>query len=199
MANRGVLGGVSLILILATTCPADSVIFETDFAELPYNWFATTFQFGSEGAYIDIFTFSSFDANLSTGPGMPVDRTIFIPDGTDSVNIEVDYTLHASGLNPSMEFWIKLGTQSVSLQTVWEVILSESNPQIYTSGTLTFTPEWILAGDFLGMYFRADIINPGEDGGNIEWYIHNIEITAYGDDLHLEPSTWGSIKSILDI
>ena len=199
MAFRGILGGVSLILVLMTTGFADSVIFETDFSELPDNWFASTFQFGTEGAYIDLFTFNSFDANLSTGPGMPVENIIFIPDGTDSVDIKVDYTLHASGLNPSMEFRIKLGTQSVSLQTVWEVILSASNPQIYTSGTLEFTPEWIEAGDFLAVYFRADIINPGDDGGSIAWYIHNLEITAYGDDLHLEQSTWGSIKSILDI
>lgn len=199
MAYRGVLGGVSLILMLATTGLADSVIFETDFLELPDDWFATTFQFGNDGAYIDLFTFDPFDANLSTGPGMPVEYIIFVPDGTDSVEVKVDYTLHASGSEgPSMQFKIMLGTQSVSYQTVWEAIISTSNPQIYESGTLTFTPEWILPGDFIGIYFRADIVNPGEFGGIIEWYIHNLEITAYGDSLHLEPLTWGSIKSILD-
>ncbi len=195
MTFRSVPGGVILIFLLASTGFSDSVIYETDFAELPYNWYASTFQFGSEGAYIDLFTYSGFDANLSTG--LPVEYIIFIPDGTDSIDIKVDYTLHASGLNPSMEFRIKLGSQAVSLQTVWEVILSTSNPQIYTSGTLNFTPAWIQAGDFLGVYFRADIINPGDDGGVIAWYIHNLEITAYGDALHLEQSTWGSIKTLL--
>jgi len=111
--------------------------------------------------------------------------------------VNVDYTLHASGLNPSMEFKIMLGTQSVPIQTVWEEILTYSNPQVYESGTLVFTPNWILAGDFIGIYFRADIINPGDDGGIIDWHIHNLEITACGDALHLEQSTWGSIKSLL--
>jgi hypothetical protein len=193
MAIRSVLGGI--ILLLASTGFADSVIFDTDFAELPVNWYATTFQFGSEGAYIDLFTFSGFDANLSTG--LPVEYIIFVPDGADSVRVKVDYTLHASGLNPSMEFRIKLGSQSVSLQTVWEAILSPANPQVYTSGTLQFSPAWVQAGDFLGVYFRADIIYPGDDGGVIEWYIHNLEITAYGDGLNLEQSTWGSIKNLL--
>jgi len=192
---RGIPGGAGLILLLAATGFADSVIFETDFAELPYNWYASTFQFGSEGAYIDLFTYSGFDANLSTG--LPVEYIIFVPDGTDSVEVKVDYTLHASGLNPSMEFKIMLGTQSAPLQTVWKIILSPSNPQINISGTLTFSPTWVQAGDFLGVYFRADIIYPGDDGGIIAWYIHNLEITAYGDALHLEQSTWGSVKTLL--
>lgn len=194
MDIRSVLGGVILILLPASTGLADSVIFDNDFSELPAGWYASTFQFGSEGAYIDLFTYAGFDANLATG--LPVQHLIFVPDGADSVKIEIPYTLHASGLNPSMEFKIMLGTQSVSLQTVWEVILSASNPQIYTSGTLVFTPDWIYAGDYIGIIFRADIINPGDDGGSIEWYIHNLEITAYGDDLHLEQSTWGSIKTL---
>jgi len=183
-----------MVLLLSTTGSADSVIFDNDFSELPAGWYASTFQFGSQGAYIDVFTYSGFDANLATG--LPVQYEIFVPDGTDSVKIEIPYTLHASGLNPSMEFKIKLGTQSIPCSTVWEVILSSSNPQINASGILVFRPAWIYAGDYIGIYFRADIINPGDDGGYVEWFIHNLKITAYGDSQSLQSLTWGNIKTL---
>ncbi len=184
-------------LISSAGNAGSSVIFETDFASLPYNWYASTFAFGSSGAFIDQFSYTSYDANLCTG-GMPVEYSIFVPDGTDSVKVEVDYSLSASGgVGTVMEFEIYLGTSSHSLETVWGVYPSQYNPQVYQSGVLIFTPSWIQAADFIGLLFRADITP--YDGANVSWYIHSLTITAYGEDMDLEQSTWTDIKSTVPI
>ncbi len=178
-------------------CQADAVVYETDFQELPDNWYATTFEFGTSGALIDFDGLYSFDANLNTGDGIPGYNTIFIPDGTDSVHVSISQNLHVSGgEEPNMEFQIFLSSESYGSDLVWDIVINSQTPQCNHSGTFVFTPDWLQAGEYLGLYFRADV-TPDDWGSSVYWRIHNLTVTALGDDLSLHPTTWAGIKTSL--
>lgn len=178
-------------------CAADAMVYETYFQEPPDDWYATTFQFGSTGAVIDYYGIMSFDANLCTGTGIPMTCNIFIPDGADSVRIGINQSLTVSGGEyPNMDFRIYLATIDHGSEVVWEVEVDYQNPQTSQSGTLYFSPEWIGAGDFMGFYFRADVI-PDDWGSSVYWGISHITVYVYGNDLEFQQNTWGSIKATM--
>jgi len=179
-------------------CFADALIYETYFQEQPEDWYATTFQFGPYGAVIDINGHISFDANLCTGNTIPLTCNIFIPDGADSIQVNISQSLQVSGGEyPNMEFSIYLETVNQGYELVWAVDVDYQNPSYYQSGTLSFTPDWIQqGGDYLGFYFRADVI-PDEWDSSVYWAIDHITVYAYGDDLSFGNDTWGAIKETL--
>ena len=157
-----ILSKLPLLLLLSAIssfCLADALVCETYFLEAPDDWYSTAFEFGENGAVIDFHGTNFFDANLCTGNGIPMTCNIFIPDGTDSVLVSIDQTLNVSGgEHPSMEFSICLGTVNYGSEIIWNQVVNYQNPQTYKSGTFQFSPDWIEAGDYLGFYFRADVI-----------------------------------------
>ena len=187
----------SLFCVCSGLCFADALVYETFFQEPPEDWNATTFQFGPTGAVIDYYGTMSFDAHLLTGTSFPMTCNIFIPDGTDSVRIGVNQSLIVSGGEfPHMDFRIYLATIEHGSELVWQVELNYQNPQTSQSGVEYFSPDWVGAGDYLGLYFRANVI-PDDWGSSVYWGISHITVLAYGADLQLQQNTWGSIKATL--
>lgn len=185
-----------LLLVIASRSPGDSVMYETNFTEEPDDWYNTGFVFGPDGAVFDYFSFGDFDLSLCTGD-MPPAFTIFIPDGADSVAVEVDHTLEiAGGEWPSISVNIQLGSNEYPMTKVWEVVLNHYNPGVYGTFAHSFSPAWLQGGQHLGIHFRMDAISD-DLGSSYYWNISHLKVTVYGDQLALPQSTWGDIKSSL--
>lgn len=176
---------------------ADTVVYETTFSELPDNWFfLNDWTFGSEGACFYIYTSNNFDATLATGSGFPLGETIFIPDGSESVDIEIETYVHTSGGEGcSTTYTIWLGSSNNPWETVWEFDVPRYQ-SVYQNFNHSFSPDWLQGGEHLGLMFRID--GAGDDFGSVlEWKIHSLTVTVFGEALALSPDTWAGIKSSL--
>lgn len=190
-----------ILLVLSSAffsiCYAVEVVYETTFQEYPDDWYATTFEFGPSGALIDFNGLASFDANLCTGDGIPSTCNIFLPDGADSVMVSINQTLSVSGGDQAMmEFCIYLKTVEHGSEEVWRVEITPNNPAVYQSGYFHFSPDWIQAGGYLGLYFGANV-SPDDFGSSVYWAISHITVYAYGNALSLQQKTWGAVKATL--
>ena len=87
-----------LVLISAGDSIADAVIFETDFQTIPEEWVEFgNWTFGSNGAQASHIDDPSWEDLLFTQrEGDWIDCIYFIPDGTDSLLIEIPYYVHVN-------------------------------------------------------------------------------------------------------
>lgn len=183
-------------LTLFSASIADVIVFESVFQELPENWYSTVFTFGPTGAVCYFQGTGMFDASLCTG-GMPPEANIFIPDGADSVHIDITHRLDVSGGEyPNMDFFISLLSNSNPGEIYWDVSIDPNNPQVNQTYNHTFSPEWLQGGDHLGMHFRVDAV-ADEWGSTVNWKIQHVKVTVYGDNLSFQQTTWGAIKATL--
>ena len=186
-----------LLLVVAEYSVADAVIFETDFQSLPDNWYVSPiWSFSSSGASITT-TAQNWSAILFTQEGGTPSPIYFVPDGTDSVLIEIPYSVYVYIYeSASVHFSINANINSGQDVVLWsESYFTEGAHS--SSGTLEYVFDWSGAG-WLGFFFDA---SGGYDTGcgmSVTWLISGITATAYGNDLELTPLTWGLIKSSLN-
>lgn len=191
MTNKVILA--SIILLFSPSSLSTELVYETDFSQLPDNWFfLNNWSFGPEGAHFYLYTSGNFDATLATGDSWPPTPTIFIPDGADSAQVSIEHFLNVSGGEScNMQFRIYLGSTGHSGVMVWEEELYSGG--IYQNYYSVFSPEWLEGGEHLSIMFRID--GAGDDfGSRIEWEIHDLKVTVFGEGLALPQRSWGGIK-----
>lgn len=183
----------ALLLVEFGPAPADGVILDTDFSQLPEGWYASTaWSFGDEGAVVQT-TMHTWDALLFTGEG-PREMIYFVPDGTDSVVIRIPYTLDTSVSDGSVEFWIELASTGTAWNEIWhEGIYGEGS--IQQTDTICYTPYWISGGDWMGLDLEGNGLCVDTGSMDVLWQVHGLSIVAYGDSLIMDMGTWGSIKA----
>jgi hypothetical protein len=188
---------ILFLLLLPLAAHSEEVIlFETDFSSLPEHWYSEEFTFGSTGAELYWISFDHLSAVLCTGESGGWENNIFIPDGTDSVRIEISHHIAVSGGDyPELTFKISLFDHDHD-ERIWYEYISHQNPNINQWLEHSICPDWLEAGEWLGIRFRA-YGWPGEFGSIINWKIFDVTVTAYGDQLGLSPDTWAGIKSSL--
>ncbi len=186
-----------VILFSAIIFPAlsDAVIFQTDFSELPDDWYADLdWEFGPDGAVTHTsWPIQSWDAIMFTGDGPP-ELIYFVPDGTDSIIVTIPYYLHASVLEGHAQFEIRMGGSTSG----WDEIWSESlvwEGMIWETATISVSPDWISGGEWIGISFEGSGECNYAGSLSVRWEIRGLTITAIGDSLALDHNTWAMIKS----
>ncbi len=186
---------IPVLLFLTAAVLGDScTVFETPFAALPDGWSNDEWNFNSnDGAWISgwVTGWPSFYATM--GSDESYQGWYFVPDGTDSLKIHIEHELNAIN-NGYCQAGIELlipGYDDVYLfgpSVPWGMY--ETSDPIDT--TLHTPP----AGGWIGFNIHAciDSIYPGTS--DLSWYITFLSVTAYGEELELDASTWAEIKQI---
>lgn len=65
---------------------------------------------------------------------------------------------------------------------------------LFETATINVSPDWISGGEWIGIHF--EVTGNLDSGGSLDWTIHGLTITAIGDSLALDNSTWAEIKFI---
>jgi len=185
-----------LLLITVKHSVADAVIFQTDFQSPPDNWFVGgQWTFGEDGAVMHrtapvwddvLFT------QLSAG-GM--DPIYFIPDGTDSLLIEIPYYIYVnnSEVSGGADFYINAFTDPGTDQSVFSLYVWQEG--VYSDeGIIEYVYQHQGSG-WLGFFIESTGGHEPGCGIVAHWEIHSITVTAFGDTLGLHQNTWASIKS----
>lgn len=187
---------LSFLFLLATVAAGDEILFETDFTYLPENWYSSEFTFGTTGARLYHISLDHLSAMLHTGGSTEWEQNIFIPDGADSVRIEIDHSIQVTGGDyPTLTFKIKLGDLD-TWEYLWYLYVDYEEPNYYKTLSHSVCPDWLQGGDWLGIRFRASGW-PGEYGSIIEWRIAHVKVTAFGDEIVFAPNTWAGIKAAM--
>lgn len=177
---------------------SDAVIFQTDFNELPDNWYAnSSWTFGTSGAR----TYSSWpdtwwDADmLSTNSSAGF--VYFIPDGTDSIIVTIPYYLHSQVYEGNANFNILMQASGPAWNEIWSRSLSYEGT-INETATINASPDWISGGEWIGIRFYGYGSCTYVGSLSVDWRIYGLTITAIGDSLALDNSTWAKIKSVFE-
>lgn len=197
LSNRiRVLVFVLVLFLLSTSAMGDSILLETDFSELPDNWYNDAFTLSGSGAILYYVSLGHLSAKLQTGSSDDWEQNIFIPDGIDSVRIEIIHDLYVSGGEyPTLTFNIKLGNLYTE-EYLWYQYINYEQPNFNQTLTHTICPDWLNGGDLLGIRFYVHGW-PGEYGSIVDWKITYLKVTAFGDDLAFTQNTWAGIKASL--
>ncbi len=188
-----------IVIFLSTTIfPvfSDAVIFQTDFNELPDNWYAnSSWEFGSTGATTNSsWPDTWWDADMLT-TNSSAGLVYFIPDGTDSIIVTIPYYLHSQVGEGSVNFNILMQASGSTWIEIWSRSLYWEG-SITETATINTSPDWISGGEWIGIRFYG--YGSCDDFGclTVNWQIYGLTITAIGDSLALDNSTWAMIKSI---
>ncbi|MFO7950867.1 MAG: hypothetical protein R6U36_10965 [Candidatus Fermentibacteraceae bacterium] len=193
---RSICAAVTLPVLAAfSVAHSDGVIYETDFSQPPANWYYDQdWEFGNDGAVVQT-DLHFWDALMfSGGPG---DQLIFfVPDGADSIGIAIPYYLNASVDQGNVCFEIRFGCTDSGWETIWE--RSEYSGYVSETDTISYSPDYVQGGDWVGINFEGfgECDTWGYMG--VTWQIHGLTITAFGDSLSFESSTWAGIKAAGD-
>ncbi len=182
-------------LALADTC----TVFETQFESLPDGWLSEEWQFNTNsGAWINetIYGYQSPTSCTATMSSLSDPEVwYFVPDGTDSllVHIEHDLAAYVNGVGiayiqmhyfPDEEEYLFFDPYlNLGTSTSDPIDVSIQAPPVDTWIGFTF-------------YAHMQAAYPG-NGGNIQWYIYELFVTAFGNSLELDRHTWGGIKTAL--
>lgn len=186
-----------LLFFVVSYSFADSVIYATDFQSAPEDWFfGSGWTFGVNGA-VSVRSNPVWEDVLFTQKNSGfAERIYFIPDGTDSLLIEIPYYIYVnnSEVSGGATFEINAYIDQASTRTkifyqnVWQAGVYEYDDSV----EYLFNRQ---GSGWLGFFIEfAGGCEPG-CGITAIWQIHGITVTAYGDDLGLAPLTWASIKS----
>jgi len=190
----GLAAAAALMLsaLCGQTC-SEGIVLDTDFGQLPDGWYVDLdWSFGEDGAVVQTSA-DSWDALLFTGEGPP-EMIYFVPDGTDSVVVRIPYSLDASVVDGTVDFFIELGSTGTAWNEIWqEGIYGEGS--IQQSDTICLNAYWITGGDWLGIAFEGEGQCLDTGSMSVLWQVHGLTITAYGDSLTMDAGTWGSIKA----
>ncbi len=184
-----------LLLIPVGYSMADAIIFETDFQSLPEGWYAgTQWTFGDDGA-VSHRTDPVWEDVLFTRINGDELRIYFIPDGTDSVLVEIPYyiSVNNSEVSGGAQFEISATIGSSTDTRIFNIDVWQAGYYVY-EGTVEYVFHREGSG-WLGFFISSTGgCEPG-CGITAHWEIHGITVTVFGDDLDLAPLTWASVKS----
>ena len=182
-----------LLLVVDAIAFADTaILFQTDFSSIPTGWINDEWSFNHPGAYIgNGVQFSSWDAEFSSFGPTPV--LYFVPDGTDSVVIQLEHELIMEG-----------SFHSAGIQ-LWTNLSGWTNYIYYSAGEGWFEDEEPIhfviddpdSGTWLGFKFRGELSAGYMMYAGMTWNIFSMSVTAYGEKLELASTTWASIKNCL--
>ena len=175
---------------------SDAVIFQTDFNELPNNWYAnSSWEFGPYGAVTNSsWPDTWWDADMLT-TNSSTELVYFIPDGTDSIIVTIPYYLLAQVSEGNANFNILMKASGSTWNEIWSRSLSYEGT-INETATINVSPDWISGGEWIGIRFYGygSCIDVGSL--SVDWRIYGLTITAIGDSLALDNATWADIKHI---
>ncbi|MCK4506246.1 MAG: hypothetical protein KAW14_11560 [Candidatus Aegiribacteria sp.] len=180
---------ILILMILFSIALGDSVVWDYDLTFLPEGWSADSdWNFDSYGAELDIYTSAPYgyeDGDLFT-------EWIMIPDNCDSIVLHVQQDLFAfySGEGFASAF---LKYRNNDMEWHW---LSIGAP-ITTDPIHVTVPPY--SGQGLSFWFHGNVGGGSYNNygsGTVEWKLHDLTLTFYGDNMELESTTWASIKKL---
>ena len=188
--------------LFAGLCFSESlVLLQTDFNQLPQGWVSDEdWVFGSFGAALCVSVQDAAWSGEFSSEGEPPVRYL-IPDGADSVVIDVDHWLLLSSGN------VLSDASSTAMIQLWTSQTGWNNYIFYHSVSDTFYSEEMVStllldsippDTFIGFRFRGELVSESQDDyAEIIWQVNEMTVTAYGNSLGLSRTTWGSIKASL--
>lgn len=183
---------ITALLYLTSPVFTDEILFQTDFNQLPEDWYAADrWEFTSNGALLYRNHNPYLDALLMSGLG-PSEMLYFIPDGIDSVIVKIPYYLNAYACEEWIVCSIELGCTGHGWEEIWSRHIGYIE-NIDETDTLAVSPAWLNGGCWMGIRFDS-YASPMENSA-VKWLVNGITITAVGDELDMTTSTWAAIKS----
>lgn len=184
---------VVLLLVLCPISLADTaVLFDTDFSALPYGWVNDEWEFDHPGAHVSNGV--QWDTWSGVFNSVPFSAGVFfIPDGTDSVVVHIEHSVILEGdyYSSRIQLWTN--------HSGWgDYIFDQSGSGGYTEITdpVHFVLTDPVPGTWVGFKFRA-YLSAGYMGySGMSWTVHSMTVTAWGDALGLETTTWSAIKRL---
>jgi hypothetical protein len=168
------------------------VLWEYDFHTLPPDWEASWYwEFTVEyGAYLNV----SFGGTSGCAGGAfgSYNTCAILPEGTDSVTIYADQVL-------SLTHYIDWSYAEVCISrdqgSNWEQIFYETS-DYGTSDPLMLTLTDVQGGDSLQIEFNGIAYGSMYGGSTVSWRLENFVLTAFGEALQMDQTSWGAIKAL---
>lgn len=180
-----------LFLMLASISDADWVAWDYDLQSCPPGWeFYPQWEFSPEGARME----ESVSSPWSWQYGHVYSESILVPSDCDSIVLDVassltlEYSAYGSS-SAQLDYrvnggdWIELYYRWGNYQS--SAPLHEVVPACEGD---------VLEFHFLGYAAGGSEIYPG--WGYIDWLLHDLTLTFYGDVVGLSPRSWAAIKKL---
>ena len=184
------------ILILTSNAFAEfCTVFESDFLEIPSGWHNDDWSFGTEGAHWGAFCSGNEQFEGSMGSDGEPGVWYFVPDGTDSLVIYVDYNWGAVINSGECTAYLRMQYLSGGYE---ELLYVHEEPTFLggADSSVTYVVESVAAGTWIGFEAYGFVSNTyALLFSNFSISITELTVTAYGDELAFEQCTWGAVKS----
>ena len=182
---------IVVLMFLPSAVLGDTIVWDHNLTYLPEGWSATSdWNFNSNGAELDIYTSDPYGYES----GDLFTEWIMIPDNCDSILLHVQQDLYALGLGEGSSCAI-LKYRNDDME--WHQ-LSIGAPFTTDPIHVTVPP---YSGQGLCFWFHGSVSGGSYNhygSGDLDWELHDLSLTFYGDNLELESTTWASIKSSLE-
>jgi len=173
----------------------DATVWDYDLTYLPANWYASSaWYFFSSGASLEIVAdnYTRIDSIITV--------SVTIPDNCDSVILHCvqDLSVGVVSMGGPAGAFANVSYKFDSNQ--WESLFNQTSWNLPAEDFLhlLIPPE---SGNVLSFRFKAyasAYSSPYSISvAYVTWRLSNLTLTFYGDDLSLENTTWGNIKSTL--
>lgn len=188
---------VVLLLLAMTLHSETAVLFETNFGALPPAWYSDQhWTFGSPGAHLFLSVCHDVKFGEFYSAGNYSDKWYFIPDGTDSVTIDILHNISAGSYSMGdTHAWIKMNTTTQGFYHIYQCPNYETE---YSSNTpIYYVYQYPPQGTYISFMFDGSACAEAGSGAMIDWDILFMQVTAYGNGFSLEMNSWASIKNSL--
>jgi len=186
---------VALMVILKSNAFAEfCTVFETNFLEIPSGWYNDDWTFGAEGAYWGAYCSGNEQFEGSLGSDGEPGVWYFVPDGTDSLVINVDYNWGAVINSGECTAYLRMQYLSGGYEELFYV---HEEPTFLggADSSVTYVVESVPAGTWIGFEAYGFVSNTYvELFSNFGISITELTVTAFGDQLTFEQYTWGAVK-----
>ena len=181
-----------LFCVVLSAFSEELVLWEYDLHTLPPGWdFDYEWEFGPDGAEIDI-TIGGFSGSLF-GTFGSLDTCAVLPDGTEWITFYADQGLSLWG-NGGCVSWARVSISwdaGANWSTIWEKYSGYS-----TYDPLMLTVSDVAGGDSLQVRFNAYAMGSNYGGSSAHWTLENFVLTAHGEVLSFDQTSWGAIKAL---
>jgi len=180
---------ILILISIVSLVQADQVLWEYDLTELPSGWTAEpkwTFSAAGMNCYFYYF-------DQMTGDNDVITTLLTVPEGTDSLTLSVQQQYSAmcwgSGIvSARLAYW----TSQTDWVGIWQILGAGQNSTPIDVSITTLAP-----GIEVKFRFRGSGGAYGSFCGSVlDWTLHDLVLTAFGDIQELTPSTWGVIKAL---
>ena len=166
-----------------------SVVFQTEFTELPDDW-SSTDKWGFNPHGVHLSAFINYENHLyEVMQSVPVAR-YFVQDGADSLVVDMEHSITVGSTEGIVS--VRLHTGNMGSFSIFQVNVSQEG---YSSCEpvhyVVLNPP---QGTYIGFRFLADVEACYPESGTINWHITSLSAVAYGEGMAMNPVTWGSVK-----